>query len=643
MRQDQFGKRVFQKFMVSCLIIIFAGLLSFSPQAQAFTAFENDAVRIQLDSTISYGLMWRVEDQDEDIIGLANDGNKHSVNYDDGNLNYDTGLISNTLKITSDLDIDADWIGAFIRASAFYDYENEKGNRERTDLSSDARDAVGSDIDLLDCYLWITNEVAGMPFQIRVGEQVVSWGESTFIQNSINTINSIDVSKLRVPGAELKEALTPEGMIWATISPTENFTIEAFYEYDWEEIKLDEPGTYFSGADFIGEGGNKLMLGFGLYPDEGRAPVDGGGWLYSTLAAYGMSAPGITEGGTFEAGRRSKTEDAKSQGQYGIALRYYSEALHSTEFSFYAMNYHARLPILQAHTGTIGNIMAAHAAAATLPGGTANPFYGAVAVENYLEGAGSYYRTHYEEDLQLYGIGFNTEIGGVGFQGEISYRPDSPLQVDDLELLEAWLSPLFDPAETGMGQMNKSQLGSVIAPDTLIKGFIEKDIIQIQTTLSYLLPPLRWLGSKGGAILGEVGWEHICGMPSKDKLRLEGPATASPGGDQATATFGEPVEGSQHFADGNSWGYRLLAKLDYFNVIGPIGFTPRIGWSHDVSGISPVGGPFLEDRKAVTLGLTANYLSSWTADLSYTNYFGAGAYNQINDRDFIGLNVKYSF
>ena len=93
----------------------------------------------------------------------------------------------------------------------------------------------------------------------------------------------------------------------------------------------------------------------------------------------------------------------------------------------------------------------------------------------------------------------------------------------------------------------------------------------------------------------------------------------------------------------SSWGYRILAKLDYFNVIGPIGFTPRIGWSHDVSGISPLGGPFLERRKAITLGLTANYLSSWTADLSYTNYFGAGAYNSVNDRDFIGFNVKYSF
>ena len=132
-------------------------------------------------------------------------------------------------------------------------------------------------------------------------------------------------------------------------------------------------------------------------------------------------------------------------------------------------------------------------------------------------------------------------------------------------------------------------------------------------------------------------------MPSKGRLRLEGPATASPGGAHATATFGEPTEASRHFADGDSWGYRILAKLDFFNVIGPIGFSPRIAWSHDVSGISPVGGPFLERRKAVTFGLGANYLSSWTADLSYTNYFGAGAYNRINDRDFISCNVKYSF
>jgi len=254
MRFDQFSVRTFFKSMIGCLVIMSLGGLWLIPQAQAFTAFENDAVRIQIDSTLSLGAMWRVESRDKDIIGLANGGSKHSVNMDDGNLYYDTGLISNAIKMTTDLDVDAQWIGAFVRASGFYDYENEKGGRERTDLTSDAKDAVGSDIDFLDYYIWVSSEVAGMPFQVRVGDQVVSWGESTFIQHSINSINSVDVSKLRVPGAELKEALTPEGMVWATISPTDNLSIEVFYEYDWEETKLDPMGTYFSGADFIGDG-----------------------------------------------------------------------------------------------------------------------------------------------------------------------------------------------------------------------------------------------------------------------------------------------------------------------------------------------------------------------------------------------------
>ncbi|MCD6534139.1 MAG: DUF1302 domain-containing protein [Deltaproteobacteria bacterium] len=636
MRQDQLRK-VTQKVMISCLIMIFAGVLWFSPQAQALEVFENDDVRIQLDSTLSYGLMWRVQSRDKDIIGLANGGTKHSCNYDDGNLNYDTGLISNALKITSELDIDAKWWGAFVRATAFYDFENETGRRDRTELSSAARDAVGSDFDLLDCYLWISHEVAGMPLQIRLGDQVVSWGESTFIQNSINSINSVDVSKFRVPGAELKEGLTPEGMIWATISPTENFSIEAFYEYDWEETKIDPPGTYFSGADFVGDGAKKLMLGFGAVPDMGDASV----------------------ADTFMGVTRGKTEEADSQGQYGVALRYYSEALHNTEFSFYAMNYHNHIFNMNIQLGDMAALqkagatgaaagaaaaMAVYQAAGVAPGtnpavdakaaATGAAVGKAYAVDSYAKS--SRYFTTYEEDLTLYGVGFNTEIAGIGWQGEVSYRPDAPLQIDDLELLQAFLSPL-NPTYGQTGQLGQQ------APGDLIVGFIEKDIIQVQTTLSYLLPPISWLGSNGGVLLGEVGWEHICSMPSKNKMRLEGPMTSTPGGADGAVALGQPQENSRHFADANSWGYRLLAKLDFYNVLGPVGFTPRIGWSHDVSGISPLGGPFLERRKAVTLGLTANYLSSWTADLSYTNYFGAGAYNSVTDRDFVGFNVKYSF
>ncbi|MEA3362607.1 MAG: DUF1302 family protein, partial [Thermodesulfobacteriota bacterium] len=80
------------------------------------------------------------------------------------------------------------------------------------------------------------------------------------------------------------------------------------------------------------------------------------------------------------------------------------------------------------------------------------------------------------------------------------------------------------------------------------------------------------------------------------------------------------------------------------NAIGAVTLSPRIAWAHDVSGTTPgPGGNFIEDRKAVTLGLGANYLNQWTADLSYTDYFGAGRYNLVNDRDFVAFNIKYSF
>jgi hypothetical protein len=107
---------------------------------------------------------------------------------------------------------------------------------------------------------------------------------------------------------------------------------------------------------------------------------------------------------------------------------------------------------------------------------------------------------------------------------------------------------------------------------------------------------------------------------------------------------GKPSEPASAFADATSWGYRMVAKLDFNDAIGAVTLSPRIAWAHDVSGNSPgPGGNFIEDRKAVTLGLGASYLATWSADLSYTNFFGAGRYNLVNDRDFVALNIKYSF
>lgn len=573
--------------------------------------FEASGVTGSLDSTLSYGATWRVSDQDSRLIGTAADfdgGTARSVNYDDGNLNYDKGLISNVFKLTSELVVDYRNFGLFLRGTTFYDFENEQGDRDNAPLTNEALDLVGSDTALLDAYVHASFDAGSIPVQIRVGDQVVSWGESTFIQNSINTINPVNVSAIRLPGAELKEALTPEGMVWASVGITENISVEGLYLYDWSETVIDPPGSYWSTNDFAGDGGSRVMLGWGDVPD--------------TIPANFQVSPGHTA-----VVSRSATQEASDDGQFGLAFRLYAPNLNDTEFGFYYVNYHSRYPIINAKTGT------AEAALGLDPLG-----------RSYEETAS--YFISYPEDIQLFGASFNTLLTsfGIALQGEVSYRQDVPLQIDDIEILFAAiaaqdnLSPGNTPAA---GLAAYGQLG-LIPFETEIPGYIERDVVQVQATATKLFGPT--FGASQFVLLGEVGVTHVNDMPDKDELRLNGPGTPISGNeDLVAAHFGE-VEPADRFADATSWGYRLLAKLDFNNAIGAVTLSPRVAWSHDVSGTSPgPGGNFVEGRKAVTLGLSANYLNSWTADLSYVDFFGAGRYNLINDRDFVAFNIKYSF
>ena len=96
--------------------------------------------------------------------------------------------------------------------------------------------------------------MGGRFFDWRVGQQVVSWGESTFIQGGINVINPVDVSRLRVAGAELKEAFEGINMLWGSFELTPTVSLEALYMLEWEPIIPDPTGTFFS-TDDIGTPG----------------------------------------------------------------------------------------------------------------------------------------------------------------------------------------------------------------------------------------------------------------------------------------------------------------------------------------------------------------------------------------------------
>ncbi len=620
-----------KRFRLGTAITVLLAFVGAAPAA-AFQ-FNLGEVEGSLDSTLSVGMSWRMGDPDKEIIGRSNGGYAYSVNGDDGNLNYKKGdPISQTYKITSDLALSYENFGLFVRGSAFYDHENYKNSRARTELSSDAIDLVGKDADLLDAYIWWNFDLGSMPGQIRLGDQVVSWGESTFIQNSINTINPVDVSKYRLPGAELKEALVPVGMVSASLSLNDYVTVEGFYQYDWEQTVIDPPGSYWSTNDFAGKGGTKVMFGWGDISDSIEP-----GTLESVLANPGIGS----------AVPRGATQYADDDGQYGLALRLFVPELNDSELGFYFINYHSRLPIISANTGIQAGFLAGDYASTT-----------------------SYF-TEYPEDIKLYGASFSTQLSGSGvaLQGEYSYRKDMPLQIDDLEVLMAAISPL-DPtlsvvkAPLGPEIFSKNQLGSQQF-ESVIHGYKEMDVSQAQMTATKTFGPT--FGANQFVMVGEIGVSHVHNMPSKDELRFESaatyvsgntthvdvtlpgdPPTVIPGGGPELGPVvvhpGKPAEPDSAFADDTSWGYRIVTKMDFNDAIGAITLSPRIAWQHDVDGNSPgPGGNFLEGRKAITFGLGASYQSSWSADLSYTDFFGAGRYNLANDRDLLALNVKYSF
>ncbi len=639
MRAHSFVKRIpvhqqIRRKQASCLWALAAAVaVLFSAPARP-VELERGDLSLALDTTVSYGLTWRLDNRDARLIGLANSGSAFSVNADDGNLNYNTGVVSNLIRLTSELELGYRNFGTFVRVSAFYDFENENSERARTPLSEDALDQVGSRAVFLDSYAWNKFKLGNKPGEIRVGEQVVSWGESTFIQNGINTINPVDVSAIRLPGAELREALLPEGIVWVNLGLSENISLELLYLYDWENTEIDPPGSYFSSSDFAGDGGTHVFLGFGSSPDLPPFP-----FFFTDTSRPFLAVP------------REPDRVADQSGQYGVALRWFVPQLNGTEFGFYFLNYHSRLPIANGRTGTLAGAGAAaaagpaaaaavYAALGVAPG--TNPAVDAQAMAaGQAAGTDAFAATaslflSFPEDIKLYGVSFNTMIKEIAVQGELSYREDAPLQIDDVELLFASLSPI-EPFLAATNQVGAFGFNEEVP------GFIERDVVQFQATVTKLFGPL--LGADQGVLLWEGAVTHISGMPDKNTLRLDAPGTFVSGNSIHEVAGVQPgTESAEHFADATSWGYRLVGRLDYNGAIGAINLSPRFSFQHDVNGVSPgPGGNFVEDRKAVTVGLRGTYQNTYELDVSYTRFYGAGRHNLLNDRDFLGLTFKYSF
>jgi hypothetical protein len=654
----------------------------------------------------------------------------------DGNLNYDKGdRFTTPFKLISDVEYKKDNWGALLRIKAWYDQalnEEEVRYGSQANEYNGVRGGLGSalpgktygpctgawspgancipisppgqnlwpkaklkddgfedeqkfdNVYLLDAYVYGSFAVGSSDLQVRLGNQVVNWGESIFIQG-VNQINPIDVPAARRAGAELKEILLPVWMAYANWGFSKG-SLELFYQLKWENTSVDGCGTYFTATSTLvssdpGSCRNLTPIGGQLGQVVNGVIVPQFGSL-SYMGSSGIYVPAV------------KGIDAGDSGQFGAAFRFPVDAI-DTEIGLYAMNIHSRLPYTGGYGGTAPRDLPPQIRAAlTAAGAIGTDAYGEYwvsgtsrfrnmfprlesGIEQTLAANGITYDLEsgvgfwqYPEDIQIYGVSAATNLLGWSTSAEVSYQVDVPVQMNGNDVLGAsylGIGPVRDYAK----EVSERDPG-----ERRLNGYERFDKTQAQVNVVKTFSNI--LGSQNLLVVGELGgqWNNIPDY-TKGGIRYgrgfmygtgSGPEYAPGGspqgqtsiplinGDWCSPTLvGSPVPlantsfnphpigcKNDGYITDMAWGYRLRVSMDYNNVMNSgVTVTPSVFWSHDVEGIS-MDPAFIEDRQVLGLGLKFNYNKKYVLDLNWVDY-ADNNFDPLFDRDYYSAAVSVTF
>lgn len=287
-----------------------------SGPAQAFT-FEFGDVRGNFDSTLTVGTGIRMRNPDCTLIVQGASGNgapagclaPTSALGDQGDLNYAKGDPFTTyvkgshellLKMPDDFTFlgRVNWIRDF-SATDTTGYLSATSPPTLPDgLTSSARDDLKFKARLLDLWVSKSIQIGDQQARIRVGNQVISWGESLFLPGGINTTNAIDIMRLSQPGTQLKEVFLPAPIASIASGLGHGLNLEAYVQARWNASYFPPTGSYWSDANGLGLG----------HSDYGLTDVK-----------------------------------ARNGGQWGAALRYQPSGT-EVNLGLYVMNYNDKTP-----------------------------------------------------------------------------------------------------------------------------------------------------------------------------------------------------------------------------------------------------------------------------------------------------------
>ncbi|NQD56556.1 DUF1302 domain-containing protein [Pseudomonas sp. CM25] len=366
-------------------VTVAAALVCGFPSAQAFE-FQTGSPDLTLrwDNTLKYSSAWRLKDQSSKLSS-----GPVALNQDDGDRSFNKGLISNRLDVLSEMDLGYRDFGARVSAAGWFDTEYQKDNDNNDpsranarsvaydEFTDDTRHLHGGDGELLDAFLYWNGSVADRALSVRAGRHGLIWGESLFFgANGIaGGMAPVDVVKaISVPNTQFKEITRPVSQLSTTYQLTDDLSVGAYYQFEWEETRLPGAGSYFSVSDTIGEGNERLIVGEPF-------PAFLGGNPGSPAAFF-----------------HGNDKEAKSSGQGGLQLRYTADTV---EYGLYAIQYHDKSPKLYLKPSTTG--------------------------PNFATGQVGEYYWVYPENIRALGASFSTTVDEYSFAGEASMRWNMPL------------------------------------------------------------------------------------------------------------------------------------------------------------------------------------------------------------------------
>ncbi len=297
------------------------------PAAQAFDVpTPNPDLKVRLDLTPKYSAGYRLKNPSPLLTQPDQANDPGVVNEDDGDHNFNRGLISSRFDLLGELDVTAKHFGARLSGVAWRDsmylrsndYTVPPGGTSTSNNFSDqasneflpaTRRQHGRGSELLDAFAHVKGELGDMSGTLRLGKHTLQWGESLFFgQNGIaNAQGPVDVAKIvSVPDWQFKEVLLPVEQVSGSLQVAEGVSLGAYYQFKWRPSKIPGVGSYFSNQDYIG-------------------------------AARVYAGPAVLN---YEPSRDLKPKDS---GQGGLQLRWTPENS-DYEFGFYAANYHEHAP-----------------------------------------------------------------------------------------------------------------------------------------------------------------------------------------------------------------------------------------------------------------------------------------------------------